>query len=182
VARGRSALATALALLAWTGCGDDSVGGPPPDAPAGILLVSKQLELGGQIQERYTCDGEGVSPGFVWTEPPAGTKSFAFLMEDPDAPDGTFVHWTVWDIPKAARGLDLGRVPAGAREGKNSFGDRGYGGPCPPEGDAAHRYVFYVYALGSRLGLDAGASPEDVRAAIADRAIQRGRLVGRYSR
>ena len=104
------------------------------------------------------------------------------MLEDPDAPGGTFVHWTVFDIPRGDSGLRAGQVPAGAREGENSSGKRGYRGPCPPEQDRPHRYVFLVYALKSALGLDAGAPPADVRAAIGRAAIARGQLTGRFGR
>jgi Raf kinase inhibitor-like YbhB/YbcL family protein len=104
------------------------------------------------------------------------------VVEDPDAPGGTFVHWTLYDLAPAVTSLREDEVPAGAREGENSFGDRGYGGPCPPGDDEPHRYVFLLYALRSPLGLEAGASPPDVRSAIGDRAIARGRVTGRFGR
>jgi Raf kinase inhibitor-like YbhB/YbcL family protein len=92
------------------------------------------------------------------------------------------VHWTLYDIPARIEALAQDRVPPDAREGENSFGDHGYGGPCPPEGDAPHRYQFVLYALRSKLGLDAGESAEDVRAAVAERALARGRLTARFGR
>jgi Raf kinase inhibitor-like YbhB/YbcL family protein len=113
---------------------------------------------------------------------PPETGSLALLVEDPDTPDGTFVHWTLFAIAPSSSGLRQGEVPAGAREGENSFGDSGYGGPCPPEGDQPHRYVFTLYAVTSTPELDAGASPEQVRAAIAEHAIARGQLTGRFAR
>ena len=175
-----AAIVAALALLA--ACGDDSVEGPPPAAPDRLRLTSAAFEPGGSIPVRFTCDGDDVSPPLEWSRVPESARSLALLIEDPNAPGGTFVHWTLYDIDPGAGGLQEGEPPAGAREGENSFGDRGYGGPCPPEGDEPHRYVFVLYALREQLGLDAGAAPDAVRAAIGDRAISRGRLTGRYGR
>jgi Raf kinase inhibitor-like YbhB/YbcL family protein len=177
VARARSATATVLALLACAGCGDESVEGPSPKAPDTLHLASPAFAAGAAIPARFTCDGDDEPPPLEWTGVPSGTRSIALLMEDPDAPDGTFVHWTVYGIR-----ADAGRVPPAAVEGESSFGDTGYGGPCPPEGDDPHRYVFYLYALRSPLGLEAGAAPDAVRDAIAERAIARGRLTARYGR
>jgi len=174
-----------LAVLlgaALTACGDETVEGPPPSAPERIRLTSPAFAPGAAIPSRFTCDGEDVSPPLQWSGVPAEARSLALLLEDPDAPGGTFVHWTLFAIAPTATALREGQVPAGAREGENSFGDRGYGGPCPPEGDEPHRYVFVLYGLRSALELDAGASPEQVRAAIAERAIARGELTARFGR
>jgi Raf kinase inhibitor-like YbhB/YbcL family protein len=180
---GAAAGLAALALAAPLGCGgDDTVKGPPPAAPAAIRLSSSAFSDGALIPRRFTCDGGDVSPPLAWEGVPAAARSLALLVEDPDAPGGTFVHWTLFNLPPTTRALDAGRVPAGAREGKNSFGHRGYGGPCPPKHKPPHRYVFTLYALRSDLGLDAGASPDDVRAAIGRRALARGQLTGRYGR
>jgi len=181
VSRRRIAVAaTALALLA--GCGGEKVEGPPPAAPERITLTSPAFAPGATIPRRFTCSGEGTSPPLAWKGVPAEARSLALLMEDPDAPGGTFVHWTLFDVAPDTGQLRAGGQPAGARTGENSFGDRGYGGPCPPEGDAPHRYRFVLYALRDKLGLDAGASPQDVRAAIGERAIARGQLTGRFGR
>jgi len=178
-----AAIALASALCASAACGgDDTVEGPPPPAPATVTVRSAAFADGGSIPARFTCSGGDVSPPLEWRGGPARTRGWALLLEDPDAPSGTFVHWTLYDIPPATSGLRIGAIPPGAREGENSFGDRGYGGPCPPAGDAPHRYVFLVYALRSPLGLDAGAAADDVRAAIDEHAIARGRLVGRFGR
>jgi Raf kinase inhibitor-like YbhB/YbcL family protein len=182
VSRRRIALAaTALALLSGCG-GGEKVEGPPPAAPERITLTSPAFAPDATIPRRFTCSGEGISPPLAWEGVPAEARSLALLMEDPDAPGGTFVHWTLFDLAPDAGELRAGGQPAGARTGENSFGDRGYGGPCPPEGDAPHRYRFVLYALRDELGLDAGASPQDVRAAIGERAIARGQLTGRFGR
>ena len=165
------------------GCGGDgTVEGPPPQAAATIRVTSAGFADGEVIPVRYTCDGENPAPPLAWTGVPEAARGLAVLVEDPDAPDGTFVHWTLFDVPADLPGLETGEVPTNAREGENSFGDRGYGGPCPPEGDEPHRYVFVIYALDGTLGVDAGASPADVRAAIGRRAIARGELTGRFGR
>jgi Raf kinase inhibitor-like YbhB/YbcL family protein len=173
---------TALVAAPLGGCGDDDVEGPAPAAPERIRLTSTAFAQGATIPVRFTCDGEDVAPPLEWTGVPAIARSLALLLEDPDAPDGTFVHWTLFDLAPSTTALRAGATPAGAREGKNSFGDEGYGGPCPPEGDRPHRYRFILYALRSELGLDAGAPPEDVRAAIDGQAIARGLLRGRFGR
>jgi len=171
-----------LVAAALTACGDDTVEGPPPSAPEQIRLTSPAFAPGAAIPPRFTCDGEDVSPPLQWSGVPAEARSLALLLEDPDAPDGTFVHWTLFVMAPSTTGLREAEVPSGAAEGENSFGDIGYGGPCPPEGDEPHRYTFIVYALRSAPELDAGASPEEVRAEIADRAIARGELTGRFGR
>jgi Raf kinase inhibitor-like YbhB/YbcL family protein len=173
----------AAAAAALAGCGGgDRVEGPPPAAPASITLRSPAFADGAAIPERYSCDGAGVSPPLRWNGVPAGARSLALLMEDPDAPGGTFVHWTLYGVAPDARGLAEGKAPAGARQGENSFGDSAYGGPCPPQGKGAHRYVFTLYALRDTALPNAGASPEDVRAAIAGHALARGTLTGRFAR
>ena len=165
------------------GCGGgDKATEPAPDAPPGIELTSSAFAAGEPIPAKYGCDGTQTSPPLAWADVPAGTKSLALLMEDPDAPGGTFVHWTVYGIPATARRFDEGKVPSGAGQGENSFGDDRYGGPCPPKGDDAHHYAFNLYALRADPGLEAGAKPDDVRAAIKKQALARGRLIGTFKR
>lgn len=172
-----------LALLLATACGGgDTVKGPAPKAPDAIALTSPAFAGGAAIPQRYTCDGDETSPPLRWTPPPKATRSLALLVEDPDAPGGTFVHWTLYGFAAETKGLEEGAVPEGARQGVNSAGKNEYAGPCPPEGNKAHRYVFTLYALRSDPLPDKGAEPEDVRAAIAKAAIARGRLVGTFKR
>ena len=160
------------------GCGGgDTVEGPAPSAPDRLQLSSPAFKDDAALPKRFSCDGDDSPPPLRWTQPPPQTRSLALTVEDPDAPGGTFVHWTVYGIDAAAR-----EVPADAREGENSFGKQGYGGPCPPKGDKAHRYVFTVYALKTEPSLAAGASPEEVRKAVAETAIAQGRLTGRFKR
>jgi Raf kinase inhibitor-like YbhB/YbcL family protein len=172
-----------LALLGGCGGGGgDDVTSAAPAAADRMSLTSPSFTDGGSIPVRFTCNGSGVSPPLDWRGTPDAAQSLGLLVEDSDAPGGTYVHWTVWDIPKRARGALAGTVPIGARQGENSGGDTGYAPPCPPKGDAAHRYVFSVYALRAPLGLDAGAGASEVRDAIARQAIARGRLTGRFGR
>ena len=171
-----------LVIVGLAGCGGDNATEPAPEAPPGIELTSPAFETGGAIPRDYSCDGAELSPPLTWDEVPAAAKSLVLLMEDPDAPDGTFVHWTVYGISPATDRFLEGEAPAGSLEGENSFGDEGYGGPCPPEGDKAHRYVFALYALRSEPDLKPGAKPDEVHEAIEGQAIAGGRLVGTFKR
>ena len=102
------------------------------------------------IPTRCTCDGENLSPELHWRDVPAGAVELAITCEDPDAPGGTFVHWVAWGLDPAKGSVGLGEVSDPAHEGRNDFGDRGYGGPCPPPGHGSHRYIFTVYAVDVR--------------------------------
>jgi Raf kinase inhibitor-like YbhB/YbcL family protein len=173
----------ALLLLAAlpAGCGGgDKPSEPLPEASHVITVTSPAFRDGGSIPKRFTCDGDGRSPPLRWSGVPGGAREQALVVEDPDA--DRFVHWTVLRIPAHTRAIAEGRVPAGAIETENSFGDRGWGGPCPPEGDDPHRYVFALYTSDARLPLDKNSSPDDVRAALSDHAIARGTLTGRFGR
>jgi hypothetical protein len=137
--------------------------------------------FGETIPKRHTCEGEDVSPAMEWSDVPAGTRSFALIVDDPDAPAGTWNHWLLWDIAAGERSL-----PEKARlgvSGTNDFGRRGYGGPCPPRGHGLHRYFFHLYAVeADSLGLAAGS-----RRAEMDRALRRQKTtettyMGRYER
>lgn len=145
---------------------------------AGFSLGSPAFANGGKIPVEHTCDGRNVSPPLRWTTPPAGTRFFALLMDDPDAPGRTFTHWLAWNIPASTRVLAAGaRAPV---EGRNDAGRIGYLGPCPPSG--VHRYVFRLYALRLPLRLARGASRADFLAALRGRVLAAARLVGRYGR
>jgi Raf kinase inhibitor-like YbhB/YbcL family protein len=171
-----------LLLVAGCGGGGDRAVEPAPDAPPGIELTSSAFEAGGRIPANYTCSGKDVSPPLVWADVPAGTKSLALLVEDPDAPGGTYTHWTVYEISPAVRKFAQGKAPSGSTQGENSFGDDRYGGPCPPKGDQPHHYVFDLYALRADLGLQPGAQADDVRGAIKKQAVARGQLIGTFKR
>jgi Raf kinase inhibitor-like YbhB/YbcL family protein len=162
-----------------TGCGGgDKAKAPLPDAPERISLTSPAFENGARIPKRYTCDGEDVSPPLRWSGVPAGARALALIMEDRTAKG--FVHWTVLDASPAARDAGAGQVPRGGTEAENSFGKRGWGGPCPPGDDPAHDYEFALYALRRPLGLGADASPDEIRARLAQAGLARGTLAGRF--
>ncbi len=150
-------------------------------------LESPAFEDGGTIPAVYTCDGQDISPPLRWSDPPEGTRSFALICDDPDAPVGTWVHWVMYNIPPDQRALaegvpTVGILPDGARQGRNSWPHRlGYGGPCPPSG--THRYVFKLYALDTLLDLE----PEqaDTRAlgeAMQGHILAQAQLIGLYQR
>ena len=148
---------------------------------ARLELSSDAFKDGQSIPTRYTCDGAGETPSLSWREPPAGTKSFALVVDDPDAPSGTFRHWGVIDIPPSARSLGA-RERAGT-EVVNDFGKRGYGGPCPPQGHGPHHYHFKLFALDAdRLRLDADAKIAEVEREAEQHALGRGELIGTYER
>ena len=151
-----------------------------------LKLTSTAFQPGGTIPKKFTCDGPDVSPALAWSEAPAGTKSFALIMDDPDAPVGTWVHWVLYDLPAGMHELAEGvtkqeELPDGARQGRNDFRRIGYGGPCPPAGPA-HRYFFKLYALDQKLGLKAGATKADVEKAMKGHILAQGELMGRYGR
>ncbi|HYZ85523.1 MAG TPA: YbhB/YbcL family Raf kinase inhibitor-like protein [Bryobacteraceae bacterium] len=151
-----------------------------------MKLTSSAFAEGQSIPPKYTCDGENVSPPLAWADVPAGTKSFALIMDDPDAPSGLFVHWLIYGIPSSQHGLDEGigtakTAAAGVRQGKNGFGKIGYGGPCPPSG--THRYYFHLYALDSELAdIDSGVSRQELERAMKRHIIGEAQFMGRYQR
>ena len=151
-----------------------------------LKLASSAFSQNGPIPSDHTCDGANTPPPLAWSGVPNGTKSLALIVDDPDAPDPkapkrTYVHWVLYDIPPTASGLAAeGAPPAGAREGRNDFGKRGYGGPCPPVG--RHRYFFKLYALDATLG-DLGAPKKDVlERAMRDHVLDHAELIGTYER
>jgi hypothetical protein len=139
----------------------------------------------GSIPEKYTCDGQDISPPLSWNDPPQGTQSLTLICDDPDAPVGTWVHWVLFNLPADSRSLPAS-VPArdqlsdGSLHGRNGWRRRDYGGPCPPSG--THRYFFRLYALDTMLDLKAGATKKDVLAAMEGHVLAQAELVGTYSR
>jgi Raf kinase inhibitor-like YbhB/YbcL family protein len=151
-----------------------------------FTVSSKSFSSGEEIPKKFTCDGADVSPELTWTDPPANTKAFALIADDPDAPAGTWTHWVLYDLPAEVRHLPEGtsksaELPSGARQGKNDFGKIGYNGPCPPPGKS-HRYFFKLYALDSKLNLKPGASKQEVERAIASHTLVKAEWMGRYKR
>ncbi len=173
-------------LLACVGCNQSSKE-MKEEAPLSIEVTSTAFEQGMTIPKQYTGDAQDQSPPLRWSEPPSGTRSIALICDDPDAPAGTWVHWVLFDLPAQTRELEegvpaTGRLPSGAKQGKNDFGNIGYGGPAPPKGKA-HRYFFKLYAL--RLGsvdLAPGATKSQLEHAINGHVLAQGQLVGTYKR
>jgi Raf kinase inhibitor-like YbhB/YbcL family protein len=145
-------------------------------------LTSDAFGNGEPIPARYTCDGANVAPDLAWNELPAGTASLALCCFDPDAPSGTFVHWTIWELDPSLGGLPEGHVPPEAHQGRNGFGELGYGGPCPPPGHGVHHYHFQLSALRQPLDLSEAADPAAFTAAFGDLELDRAELIGLYQR
>jgi Raf kinase inhibitor-like YbhB/YbcL family protein len=131
------------------------------------------------IPSKYTCDGDDIHPPLAIDSIPEGTVSLALIVDDPDAPNGTWDHWLVWNMPGALTRIGEGDAPEGVR-GVNSWGRLGYGGPCPPNGE--HRYLFKVYALDTLLELPEGASKAQLLAAMQGHVLESTTLMGCYTR
>jgi Raf kinase inhibitor-like YbhB/YbcL family protein len=147
-----------------------------------ITVTSTATAEGAPIPRRYTCDGEEVSPPLSWNGAPDDAAALALVVDDPDAPGGTYVHWVLFALDPSLTALQLGTVPAGARQAKNSAGDAKYKGPCPPKGDGAHHYRFTIYALRSAIDAPNGAATNDALSAIRDAATAKGTLTATYER
>jgi len=151
-----------------------------------FVLETKAFPKSGEIPARYTCSGDDVSPALSWSGAPQNTKSFALIVDDPDAPSGTFTHWLVYELPAATHQLPesvskTDDLSGGGRQGRNDFRRVGYGGPCPPPGKA-HRYFFKLYALNAALNLPAGASRQDLEAAMRGHVIAQAERMGKFAR
>ena len=168
-----------------------TAGGGQTTTAAGeeFSITAPAWENGRRIPIRFTCEGQNISPRLTISNPPEGTRAFALVMADPDAPDPPFVHWLLWNIPADAREIPA-NVPktgtiddlGGAVQGSNGTGELGYIGPCPPRGDDRHTYLFTLYALESPLDLEPGAEYRRVVDAAVSNAIARARYVGQYER
>jgi len=151
-----------------------------------FTLTSPNIKEGDFIPTKYTCDGADVSPAFVWTDSLKGTRCFALIADDPDAPGGTWVHWVLFNAPADTRQLPEAvpadeSLPNGMRQGVNDFKRIGYGGPCPPPGKP-HRYYFTLYALDTLLDLKWRATKADVLEASKGHILAESKLMGRYGR
>lgn len=149
-------------------------------------LHAPDFTPGGDIPAQFTCQGSNASPALSWSVAPKGTQSFALVLEDPDAPGRTWVHWVLYDVPATERELPEGvppegALPSGARQGRNDFGTVGYGGPCPPPG-AGHRYYFKLYALDRTVALRAGATRAELDRSMRGHILAHAELMGRYRR
>ena len=148
---------------------------------AKLSLTSGAFQNGQPIPTQFTCDGANQTPSLQWSEPPAGTKSFVLVIDDPDAPKGTFRHWGVFDIPSSARSIGGGQRVG--TEVVNDKGTQGYTGPCPPHGDKPHHYHFKLFALDTdKLDVAASAKIVDVENSARQHAIAQAELVGTYQR
>ena len=157
----------------------------PDNLEASMNLTSTAFSYGEPIPVKYSCKGEDVSPSLAWDEPPAGTKSLALIMDDPDAPAGTWDHWVLYNIPTSAHGWPENtprdaELVNGAHQGKNSGGRIGYDGPCPPSG--THRYFFKLYALDTTLSLSSNADKKAVLAAMEGHILAQAELMGTFSK
>jgi hypothetical protein len=147
---------------------------------AELAVTSTAFEAGAPIPSKHTCEGDDVSPALQWSDPPEGTKSFALLCDDPDAPVGNWSHWVLWNVDRTARGLE--EASTAGVSGQSDFRRPGYGGPCPPKGHGPHRYFFEVYALDSTLDLRESAKKKQLEKAMEGHVLARGELMGRYER
>lgn len=147
-----------------------------------FTLKSPAFEHNRLIPNRYTCDGTDISPPLQWSDAPSGTVSFALIVDDPDAPVGTWDHWILYNIPAAETTLveNPTHLPPGTQQGKNSWGRTSYGGPCPP--DREHRYFFKLYALDTTLPLPGGATKQEVESAMENHILETAELMARYDR
>lgn len=150
-----------------------------------MSLQSSSFAQGQPIPQKYTCDGDDASPQLQWSNAPQGTKSFALITDDPDAPAGTWVHWVIFNIPADKHELTAGiaktAAPSAGEQGLNDFKKVGYGGPCPPPG-TPHRYFFKLYALDTQLPAKQRATKKDVEAAMQGHALATAELMGTYQR
>jgi len=150
-----------------------------------MIVTSTAFKEGEMIPEAYSCDGENISPRLDWTDVPKVTKTFALIVDDPDAPRGTWVHWVLFNIPADAKGLGEHIPPRstltnGARQGVNDSHQLGYDGPCPPSG--IHRYYFKLYALDTALTLESGVTKAQLLKAMEGHILGQGELMGKYKR
>jgi Raf kinase inhibitor-like YbhB/YbcL family protein len=182
-------------VLVISGCqsGSTPTSAPPVARQEGEMgeqkmafkLTSTAFIHEASIPSKYTCDGNDVSPPLEWSDPPTDAQSFAIIMDDPDAPVGTWIHWVLYDLPAETRMLPEAvssdaELPNGSRHGKNSWRRTDYGGPCPPSG--VHRYFFKLYALDVGLDLDAGATKEELLQAMEGHVLAQTELMGTYTR
>jgi Raf kinase inhibitor-like YbhB/YbcL family protein len=145
--------------------------------PGSLIISSSAFENEGNIPAKYTCEGEEINPPLHVDNIPDGTQTLAIIVEDPDAPKGTFDHWLVWNIPPESI-IEENRIPG--ISGKNSAGKTGYHGPCPPSG--YHRYYFHVFALDSSLNLQAGSDKRTLQAAMEPHVLAKGSVMGKYKK
>ncbi len=145
-----------------------------------MKITSPAFQEGGMIPQKYTCDGANVNPPLAFDGAPAPAKSLVLIVDDPDAPRGTWNHWLVWNIDPQTKEIKENSVPPNAVQGTTDFGGNKYGGPCPPSG--THRYFFRLYALDTTLNLPRSAKRADLDKAMANHVLGQAMLMGKYSR
>lgn len=145
-----------------------------------MKISSSAFQAQQNIPVKYTCDGQNINPPLSFANVPNGTQSLVLIVDDPDAPSGTWTHWTLWNINPQIAGIDENSVSPGAVQGKTSFGKPGWGGPCPPSG--THRYFFKLYALDANLNLSDSADAQGLQDTMRDHIIESAELIGLYSR
>lgn len=158
---------------------------PKKGSKMSMQIASPAFAHAEMIPERYTCKGNDISPPLEWKGAPEGSRSFALIFDDPDAPMGTWVHWVVYDLPAECNKLpedvpEVNPISGGGVQGTNSWGRIGYGGPCPPSG--THRYFLRLYALDTVLGLKAGATKAQLLKAMEGHILDECELMGRYAK
>lgn len=149
-------------------------------APGDFRITSPDFAEGASIPSRFTCEGDNISPTLQIAGVPPGAQSLVLIVDDPDAPSGTFTHWLLWNIPPGTKEIRAGTPLAAALQGVNDFGTPGYSGPCPPSG--THRYFFRLSALDIPLRLAAGASRSDLETAMNGHILSTAILMGRYAK
>jgi len=145
-----------------------------------MKILSTAFEHNGQIPKKFTCDGSDVNPPLKFEDIPSEAKSLALIVDDPDAPAGTWVHWVLWNIDPKITEIKENSVPKGAKQGMNDFGKHDYGGPCPPSG--THRYFFKLYALDTTLNLGPNTTKGNIETAIKGHILAKAELIGLYKR
>lgn len=152
-----------------------------PNIKSGLNLTSQAFNDNALMPVQYSCRGQNINPPLSITGPPAGTKSLALIMHDPDAVSDDFVHWLMWDIPTFTESITADSVPTGAFQGTNGANQNKYMGPCPPAGTGTHRYMFEFYALDKILNLPAGASRDQLQKAMEGHILAQTKLTGLFS-
>jgi Raf kinase inhibitor-like YbhB/YbcL family protein len=145
-----------------------------------MKLTSTAFQENGSIPKEYTCDGKDTNPPLALADVPTEAKSLALIVDDPDAPMGTWVHWVIWNIDPGLKSIGANSVPAGSTQGLNDFRTNKYGGPCPPSG--THRYFFKLYALDTMLKIGPKSTKADLEKAMAGHIVGQEQLVGLYKR
>ena len=153
---------------------------------AALTISSSAFQNGQPVPQKYSCDGENISPALSWSAGPSQTRCFALVCEDPDAPHGTFIHWVMYNIPSSSTGLPenvkkTDALPDGTRQGKNGAGQMGYTGPCPPPGKL-HHYHFKLFALDAMCNVPGTPDRDQLMSAIQGHIIAQGETVGTYQR